>query len=326
MAKWTRFALLMVALQALPLLAQSRTLIQFQNAGANVMLGTGYFKMNFTGGGCTPSNVGGVLTVNCAGGGSGTVSNCTAAGNAYYSASGTTIVCDTSITDNGAGGLTLGSISPTTYNGGAFSGTFTGAPTFSGNIAFTGTPTFSNTLALNTSGTAGGLSGTPNISIGTLATSSATQVANLNASTLGGATFAAPGSIGNTTASSGKFSALTAVSSINFNGTLLCGAVPTITSGGGTGIAITGNNSCGFSINVGTGTITNPIVLAMPTAGHGWHVSCDDVTSARSTTLFLTAQTASSTTAVTLTQLTNAAATTTPWTASDVLQCTGTAN
>ena len=38
-----------------------------------------------------------------------------------------------------------------TYSGGAFSGTFTGAPTFSGNIAFTGTPTFSNALALGSS-------------------------------------------------------------------------------------------------------------------------------------------------------------------------------
>lgn len=110
-------------------------------------------------------------------------------------------------------------------------------------------------------------------------------------------------------------------------GHLLCSATaPTVTSGGGTGITITNNGNCSFSINVGTGTITNPIVLGMPAASNGWHVNCDDVTSARSATLFMTVQTASATNSVTITQLTNAAATTTPWTASDVLQCNAYAN
>lgn len=61
--------------------------------------------------------------------------------------------------------ITVGTITPTTISGGAFSGTFTGTPTFSGNIAFTGTPTFSNTLALNTTGTSGGLTGSPAITV-----------------------------------------------------------------------------------------------------------------------------------------------------------------
>lgn len=66
---------------------------------------------------------------------------------------------------NGAGSITLdtaqdiratasptfNALTLTTLNGTAFSGTFTGAPTFSGNIAFTGTPTFSNALALGSS-------------------------------------------------------------------------------------------------------------------------------------------------------------------------------
>jgi len=68
----------------------------------------------------------------------------------------------------GTPSITVNAITATTYNGGALSGTFTGGPTLSGNIAFTGTPTFSNTLALNTTGTSGGLTGTPNIAIGTL--------------------------------------------------------------------------------------------------------------------------------------------------------------
>jgi len=66
---------------------------------------------------------------------------------------------------SGTPSITVNALSSTTINGSAFSGTFTGSPTFSGNIAFTGTPTFSNTLALNTTGTSGGLTGTPSITV-----------------------------------------------------------------------------------------------------------------------------------------------------------------
>lgn len=51
----------------------------------------------------------------------------------------------------GTPSITVNALSATTINGAAFSGAFTGAPTFSGNIAFTGTPTFSNALALGSS-------------------------------------------------------------------------------------------------------------------------------------------------------------------------------
>ena len=67
---------------------------------------------------------------------------------------------------SGSPSITVNAVTATTYNGAAFSGTFTGAPTFSGNIAFSGTPTFSNTLALNTSGNAGtstALAATPSL-------------------------------------------------------------------------------------------------------------------------------------------------------------------
>jgi hypothetical protein len=46
---------------------------------------------------------------------------------------------------------TFATISPTTITSAALSGTFTGAPIFSGNVSFTGTPTFSNPLALGSS-------------------------------------------------------------------------------------------------------------------------------------------------------------------------------
>ena len=57
---------------------------------------------------------------------------------------------------------------PNITSGGVLGGTFTGSPTLSGNIAFTGTPTFANTLAVNTTGTSGGLTGTPSITVGSV--------------------------------------------------------------------------------------------------------------------------------------------------------------
>src|SRR5208283_4935148 len=103
-------------------------------------------------------------------------------------------------------------------------------------------------------------------------------------------------------------------------------AAPTISSGFGTGASITANNgTAAFTINVGTGTVTNPGVIGFPTATTGWAVHCDDVTSATSISLFLTKQTATSSTTATITQFTSAASTSTSWTASDVLVCTASA-
>ena len=61
------------------------------------------------------------------GGGSGTVSSCGAAGNAYYSASGTTVSCDTSIVDNGAGTFTAVAYATSGSNGGISGAEGTGA-------------------------------------------------------------------------------------------------------------------------------------------------------------------------------------------------------
>ena len=109
---------------------------------------------------------------------------------------------------SGTPSITVNALTATTINGAALSGTFTGAPTLSGNVAFTGTPTFSNvptfpsttqnfffatpngssgspsmraivsadipTLNQNTTGTSGGLTGTPNITVGTINATSIT--------------------------------------------------------------------------------------------------------------------------------------------------------
>lgn len=99
------------------------------------------------------------------------------------------------------------------------------------------------TLNQNTSGTAAGLTGTPNIACGTISATgqitstvstgtaplviaSTTQVANLNAATLGGATFASPGSIGSTTAGSGAFSTISATGQIT--STVATGTAPLV--------------------------------------------------------------------------------------------------
>lgn len=50
--------------------------------------------------------------------GSGTINSCAAAGNAYYGAAGTTISCDTQVTDNGAGTFTAPTFNASGSNGG----------------------------------------------------------------------------------------------------------------------------------------------------------------------------------------------------------------
>lgn len=150
---------------------------------------------------------------------------------------------------SGTPSITVNGITATTYNGGAFSGTFTGAPTFSGNIDFTGTPTFSNTLAVNTSGTAGALGSAPT----TCSSGSAPQgiLANGNATgctsiTSGGV---APGNVSYLTSdATGSTSNTLAATSITFsmaastNYTLECHLLqqPSATSAVGFTFGVTG--------------------------------------------------------------------------------------
>lgn len=92
------------------------------------------------------------------GGGSGTVSNCTGAGNAFYSGAGTTVSCDTSITDSGTGQFTFTQGTITTSQP-FISHTVTwnaGAVVFADltqNITCTAAATTSNALGLGTGGT-----------------------------------------------------------------------------------------------------------------------------------------------------------------------------
>jgi hypothetical protein len=116
---------------------------------------------------------------------------------------------------------------------------------------------------------------------------------------------------------------INATTQYNVNGHLLCSVTaPTVSSGFGTSPSIVANNgSCAFQVNVGTGGTASSGVIGLPTASNGWACNAADVTTA-STSVFLTRQTASSTTTATLTNY-NTAGAATAWVASDKLnvQC-----
>ena len=99
---------------------------------------------------------------------------------------------------------------------------------------------------------------------------------------------------------------------------------PTISSGFGTSPSVVASNgTAAFTINVGTGGTANSGVIALPTASTGWRVACDDVTT-QSSTVFLTKQTATSTTTATVGNF-DAAGAAAAWVASNILVCNATA-
>lgn len=126
---------------------------------------------------------------------------------------------------------------------------------------------------------------------------------------------------------------LTTSSAVTLNGTLNAGSgnvviaatLPPIASGFGTGATISGVSTAGFQITVGTGGTASTGTLTMPsTPANRWGCVANDVTTT-SASVFLTKQTGTpSTTAVTLTNFSNAAVAT-PWTAGDLIEveCAG---
>lgn len=93
---------------------------------------------------------------------------------------------------------------------------------------------------------------------------------------------------------------------------------PTISSGFGTSPSIVASNgTAAFQVNVGTGGTASSGVIGLPAATNGWSCSVADVTT-QSTSVFLTKQTASTTTSVTVTNY-NTAGAATAWVASDKL-------
>ena len=101
-------------------------------------------------------------------------------------------------------------------------------------------------------------------------------------------------------------------------------AAPTISSGFGTSpVVVASKGSAAFTINVGTGGVATSGVIGLPIAATGWSVHCADVTT-QSATVFVTKQTATSTTTATVGNF-DAAGLAAAWVASDVLVCHATA-
>lgn len=153
-------------------------------------------------------------------------------------------------------------------------------------------PTYfnSNYLRLDGTNTATGKIETSNQLISTIATgtpplvvSSTTNVLNLNASSLNGATFAAPGPIGSTTANTGAFTTLTLTTALagQYGGTGVDNTGKTITLGGNlttlgaftTSLTVTGNTAVTLPTSgtlVGSsdiGTVTNTMLANSTISG-----------------------------------------------------------
>ena len=132
--------------------------------------------------------------------------------------------------------------------------------------------------------------------------------------------------VGSVTPSTGQFTTLAASTGVYIGasgGHLLCSATaPTVSSGFGTSPSIASNNgTCSFRVNVGTGGTATSGVIGLPAATTAWVCMAEDLTTT-SSTVFMTKQTASSTTSATFGNF-NTSGAAAAWAASDVLgvQC-----
>ena len=149
--------------------------------------------------------------------------------------------------------ITSGTLNATLLNAGAYT-------ILGNNTSSSTTPAYSTSPRISGSMTANNF--ISNVATGTapFTVSSTTNVANLNASSLNGATFASPGAIGSGSASTGAFTTVSASGNTNFTGT--SNVVGTITTGiwNGTVISTTygglggnfGSSSGALSISSGT--------------------------------------------------------------------------
>jgi len=111
------------------------------------------------------------------------------------------------------------------------------------------------------------------------------------------------------------------------NGVMLnTSTAPTISSACGTTgspSVSASNGNAAFEITLGTNGTDTTCVLTMPAAAHGWRIDCADITT-KSGTVFVTKETASTTTSVTVGNF-NTSGTAAAWAASDHLVCGATA-
>jgi hypothetical protein len=105
---------------------------------------------------------------------------------------------------------------------------------------------------------------------------------------------------------------------IKFTNLAFSNTAPTISSGFGVGPLVVNNNgTSAFRINVGTGGTATSGVVGLPAAATGWNCMATDITT-QSSTVFITKQTASTTTTATLKNY-NTAGALAAWVASDIL-------
>jgi hypothetical protein len=99
------------------------------------------------------------------------------------------------------------------------------------------------------------------------------------------------------------------------------GTAPTISSGFGTSPSVvTANGTAAFTVNVGTGGVATSGVLTLPAATTGWALDVRNLSS-NTATVFLTKQTATTTTTATI-GCYDAAGVASAWAASDILLIT----
>lgn len=99
---------------------------------------------------------------------------------------------------------------------------------------------------------------------------------------------------------------------------LISATAPTISSGFGTSPSVpTNNGPAAFTVNVGSGGAANSGIIGLPAATNGWTCRVTDL-STMSSTVFVTKQTASSTTSATIGNFDNTGAAA-AWAASDIL-------
>ena len=190
----------------------------------------------------------------------------------------------------GFAGAINGTVGATTPNTGAFttiaaSGLVTGSGGFAGAINGTVGATTPNTGAFTTIAASGVITSTLATGTAPFVVASTTNVANLNASSLGGATFASPGAIGGTTPGTGAFTTLTASGNVTGSGKVIA---PYFTV---TGVTPTNSGTCTINTQVGAysagsykfsaACASGTVILSMGTsATNGWACLVTDMTTA----------------------------------------------
>lgn len=132
-------------------------------------------------------------------------------GDLCTAASGTAIACAGTL----SGDVTSPGGTATVTTVAKIQGTTVSGTTGSTNVVFSASPTLTGTITAAAATFSGVITSTVATGTAPFTVASTTNVANLNASSLAGATFAAPGAIGGTTPSSGAFTTLSASSTVS---------------------------------------------------------------------------------------------------------------